>query len=89
MIYDLEIEKVIARIKKEKAKVVMLQFSDGLKPDATSIVKQLEKATGAKIVVWLDSCYGSCDYPILNDVDLLVQFGHSSPADIMPNPTDF
>ena len=89
MLYDLELDKVIARIKKEKAKVVMLQFSDGLKPDGTSIAKQLEEATGARIVIWLDSCYGSCDYPILRDVDLLVQFGHTGPAEIMPNPTDF
>ena len=89
MIYDLELDSVISSIKKEKARVVMLQFSDGLKPDATSIAKQLEEATDAKIVIWLDSCYGSCDYPILRDVDLLVQFGHTGPAETMPNPTDF
>lgn len=86
MAFDLELEKVAKKIKKEKAKLVCIQLADGLKPQATKIVDYLESKTSAKVVIWMDSCYGSCDYPILKNVDLLIQFGHSSPADLKPNP---
>ena len=32
--YDLELEKVAEKIKKEKAKTVLIQLPDGLKPKA-------------------------------------------------------
>ena len=86
MIYDLELDKVVEKIKKEKAKLVCIQLAEGLKPEATKIADFIESNTSAKVVIWLDSCYGSCDYPILKDIDLLIQFGHSSPSDLMPNP---
>ena len=80
--YDLELEKVVAQIKKQKAKLVLLQFPDGLKPYATSVVDFLENKTNAEFLIWLGSCYGSCDTPVgLNEIkpkiDLLVQFGHN------------
>jgi len=40
--YDLELDKVISEIKSKKAKLVLLQFPDGLKPYATAIVDYLE-----------------------------------------------
>lgn len=85
MEYDLKLEKVAEEIKKEKAKTVCIQLPDGLKPRATEIVKYLEEKTDAKISIWLGSCWGACDYPKLN-VDLLVQFGHASPKELMPSP---
>lgn len=77
MNYNLELEKAIAEIKKQKAKKVLIQLADGLKPEATKIVDEIEKATNAKCFIWLNSCYGACDIPNTEDFDLLIQFGHS------------
>jgi len=79
--YDLELKRIIRVIKKEKAKKVLLQFPDGLKPYATVIVDYLEsKLKGVEFFIWLGSCFGACDVPPVseNEVDLIVQFGHSS-----------
>lgn len=77
MNYNLEIEKAVKEIKKSKAKKVLIQLPDGLKPQATKIVDEIEKATKAKCFIWLNSCYGACDTPNVKDFDLLIQFGHS------------
>ncbi|MBS3143352.1 diphthamide synthesis protein [Candidatus Woesearchaeota archaeon] len=80
MKYDLDLNKVAERIKKEKAKLVCIQLADGLKPKAVEIQEYLEKNTNARIIIWMGSCWGACDVPVeierLN-VDLLVQFGHN------------
>ena len=65
--YDLELDKVVKEIKKKNAKIVCIQLADGLK-----------FKTKAKCLIWMESCYGSCDYPELRDVDLLIQFGHNN-----------
>lgn len=82
--YDLELDKVVKEIKKKKAKLVLLQFPDGLKPYATSVVDFLEEKTNAEFLIWLESCYGACDTPNLGNVkvDLFVQFGHN---EMMPS----
>ncbi len=85
--YDLELEKIISEIKKSKTKLVLLQFPDGLKPYATSVVDYLRNKTNAEFIIWLGSCYGACDLPvglerIKPKIDLIVQFGHS---EMMPS----
>ena len=86
--YDFELEKVLEKIRLEKAKTVLLQFADGLKPFATSIVSYLEKnISGVEFIIWIGSCYGACDYPVGLEglrprIDLVVQFGHNS---LMPS----
>ena len=83
--YKLDLKKAINLIEKEKAKLVLLQFPDGLKPYATSIVDYLEKKTGVEFLIYLGSCFGACDTPSGMDnlgVDLTIQFGHSS---LMPS----
>ena len=77
MTYDLELEKAIQEIKKIKAGTVLIQLPDGLKPKAKEIADELEEKTNAKILIWLGSCYGGCDYPNLKEIDLLIQWGHS------------
>ena len=84
--YNLEFEKIISEIMKKKAKLVLLQFPDGLKPWGTKIVDFLESRTqkiGTEFLIWFGSCYGACDTPLLGKelekkVDLVVQFGHNS-----------
>ena len=83
--YDLELDRVTSEIKKQKAKRVLIQLPDGLKPYAASIVGELKNKLGSKskteIFVWLDSCYGACDVPSAEaeklGVDMIIQFGHS------------
>ena len=82
--YDLELDKVVDKIKKIKAKVVLLQFPDGLKQNATVIVDYLEEKTSdVKFLIWLSSCYGACDIPVGLEnlkpkINLFIQFGHNS-----------
>jgi len=77
MDYDLELDKVIEKIKKKKAKLVCIQLPDGLKRYANKIQKEIEEKTTSKVVIWFGSCYGACDVPDIKDVDLLIQWGHS------------
>jgi len=73
--YELELEKLKEKIKEKKAKTVLIQLPDGLKPKAVEISEKL-KETGAKIYIWAGSCFGACDIPN-TEVDLIVQFGHN------------
>jgi diphthamide biosynthesis enzyme Dph1/Dph2-like protein len=80
--YDLELEKVAEKIKKEKANTVLIQLPDGLKPKAREIreflAKKIDKKT--KLLFWAGSCFGACDIPTgakNANVDLIIQFGHS------------
>lgn len=76
--YDLELDKVLKKIKSQKAKKVLVQLPDGLKPKATEIVDYLQENANAEIMIWFGSCYGACDVPPDVDCDLIVQFGHSA-----------
>jgi len=75
--YNLELEKAIKEIKKQKAKTVCIQLPDGLKPKAKEIADKIQAQTNAKVVIWAGSCFGACDTPNLKDIDLLIQWGHS------------
>ena len=88
--YELEIDKIVKNIKKQKAKLVLLQFPDGLKPYSTTIAEEIEKKAnenrmkkvGKKVecLIWLGSCFGACDVPLQVEklgIDLIIQFGHS------------
>lgn len=77
MEFNLELDKAVEKINSSKAKLVCIQLPDGLKPRAVEISNYLEKQTKAKILIWLDTCFGSCDIPNLKDIDLLIHFGHS------------
>ena len=76
MDYDLKLSYIIKEIRKQKAKLVCIQLPDGLKPYAKHIADKIRLNTSAKVVIWLGSCFGACDIPYLNKVDLLIQFGH-------------
>jgi diphthamide biosynthesis enzyme Dph1/Dph2-like protein len=80
--YDLELEKIAEKIKKEKAKAILIQLPDGLKPKAKEIKEFLEKKfdKSTKLLFWAGSCFGACDVPLnakSMNVDLIIQFGHS------------
>jgi diphthamide biosynthesis enzyme Dph1/Dph2-like protein len=81
--YDLELGRVVSEIRKNKAKKVLIQLGEGLKPRAQEIQEYIESHIdgSCQIYFWLNSCYGKCDIPEIidnknNDFDLLIQFGH-------------
>jgi 2-(3-amino-3-carboxypropyl)histidine synthase len=79
--YDLEIDKVVKTVKKEKAKKVLIQLPEGLKPYAQVICDKIEKESNCECIIWMGTCFGACDVPLDVDrlgVDLIVQFGHSA-----------
>lgn len=83
--YELDLEKVVSEIEKNNAKLVLLQFPDGLKLYATSVVDFLEEKTDAEFLIYLGSCFGACDTPVgMEDlgIDLVIQIGHNS---LMPS----
>ena len=80
IIYKLELEKAIEKIKESNAKMVCVQLPDGLKPLAKEIKDKLQQETTAEILIWGGSCYGACDLPMELEkigVELLIFFGHS------------
>jgi len=80
MTYNLELSKAVNQIKNQKAKLVLIQLPDGLKPKAKEIKEEIEHKTNAEVLIWMGSCYGGCDIPQglekLN-IDLLIQWGHT------------
>ena len=80
-IYDLEIERIVKTILKQRAKRVLLQFPEGMKPYSTVITDEISSKSKADIFIWMGTCFGACDVPLEVErlgVDLIVQFGHSS-----------
>lgn len=78
--YQLHLEQAIQKIKDENAKLVCIQLPDGLKPRAKEIQTKIEETTNAKVLIWLGSCFGACDWPSGLQplgVDLLIAWGHS------------
>tara|TARA_Y100000034_G_C6794365_1_gene355914 strand:- start:205 stop:462 length:258 start_codon:yes stop_codon:yes gene_type:complete len=78
MNYNLEVNKIISKIKEKKHRFVLIQLADGLKPRAREIVDKIRKETKAEILIWFGSCYGACDIPLGLKVDLIVQIGHNA-----------
>lgn len=74
-------ETVISEIKKNKAKRVMIQLPNGLRPRAKEITDTIRKETRAEVVIWAGSAYGACDIPIGTEklgIDITFHFGHSA-----------
>lgn len=82
--YDLELDRVMLEIQKRKAKKILIQMGEGLKPRAIEIQEHIQnklRDNSPEIFFWLNSCYGKCDIPEMlnnkdNKIDLLIQFGH-------------
>jgi 2-(3-amino-3-carboxypropyl)histidine synthase len=78
--YDIDLNAIEKKIKKSKAKTVVLQFPDGLKPYSLAVKDYLQnKFPKITFTIWLGSCFGACDVPpVEGKADLVIQFGHSA-----------
>jgi 2-(3-amino-3-carboxypropyl)histidine synthase len=79
--YDFELDRIIGEVNKSKAKIVGLQFPEGLKQQATEITRAIEDKTKAKTIIFVDPTYGACDLKERQakklGIDMLIHFGHS------------
>lgn len=79
--YDFELEKTSVEISKRGAKLVVVQFAEGLKVYAEQVIRNLEKTTGASFILAADPTWGGCDIEDvqakLHGADLLIHFGHN------------
>ena len=78
--FNLEEKRVTTEIRKHKAKRVLIQLPEGLKPYAPTIATIIDKA-GAQAFVSADPCYGACDMAIREaqaiSADVIIHFGHT------------
>lgn len=78
--FALEEKRLITEIQKHKAKRVLIQLPEGLKPYAPRIAATIEKV-GAQAFVSAGPCYGACDLAIQEaqeiSADLIVHYGHT------------
>ncbi|MGB9936419.1 MAG: diphthamide biosynthesis enzyme Dph2 [Methanobacterium sp.] len=77
--YEFKLPHVIGKIKEMDAKVVGIQFPEGLKIHATKVAERIESETDALVIISGDPCYGACDVSdtsMENVVDLIIHFGH-------------
>lgn len=78
--YDLELPKLIEEINRNKFKLIVLQFPDGLKYYSKEVVDKLREETDAEFFSYFGPCFGACDVPLhLKELnfDMCVQWGHS------------
>ena len=92
--FHIDMDEIVRAVYDSGAKVVGVQLPEGLKRMALPIVERIEQATGARVVLSADPCYGACDLvddqfePL--DVQLVIHVGHSPMGDTEPRiPTVF
>lgn len=79
--FDFEIDRLINEIIQYKAKRVLLQLPEGVRPYAFEITEAIEAKSGIEVIISGDSCYGACDLSLNQamdlEADLLIHYGHS------------
>ena len=78
--FDLDVERVTGIIKDMLCKKVGIQLPEGLKRQAPAIAEEIEKKTGAGVIISGNPCFGACDVDtvLAGSVDVLFHFGHSA-----------
>jgi len=82
-----DIELTLEKLKKVKARKILLQAPEGLKQKVQEFAKSLEKA-GIEVLIACDTCYGACDLrdreAKLLGCDALLHIGHTAFSTIKP-----
>lgn len=76
---DFHLARVEGFILSRGAKLVALQFPEGLKVHGIEVGAELERRTGCRCLVLADPCYGACDVStdFRGIADALVHFAHT------------
>jgi 2-(3-amino-3-carboxypropyl)histidine synthase len=78
--FDLEEKELLKAVCDRKARLVLIQLPEGLKPQGPKLAHVVEKA-GAIAILSADPCYGACDLAITEaerlGADLIVHYAHS------------
>ena len=76
--YNLELDKAVQEIKKQNAKLVLVQLPEGLKKEALQIKEKLKEH--AEIIISGSPCWGACDLAEAEakeiGANLILHFGH-------------
>ncbi|MDY7082264.1 MAG: diphthamide synthesis protein, partial [Halobacteria archaeon] len=75
--FDFEIDRILDEIEERGCEKVALQFPQGLKRRATSVVEELRQhAPDTQFYISGEPCYGACDLDewLLKRTDVLVHF---------------
>jgi 2-(3-amino-3-carboxypropyl)histidine synthase len=77
--FDFDLNRIIDTIKSKNYKTIGLQFPEGFKRKAPDIANEIEKETGAGIIISGNPCFGACDIDtaLAGNVDIMFHFGHS------------
>jgi 2-(3-amino-3-carboxypropyl)histidine synthase len=80
-VFKIDSVAIFKALSKRKPKKVMLQFPEGLKPQAFQIAQEIKDKTGIRCVLSGDPCYGGCDVDSATasslNIDLILHFGHT------------
>jgi len=74
---DFEIERIAELVEERKARVIRLQFPEGLKRYGPDVAKRIKRQIDVTVLLSGNPCYGSCDLDYDAEADLLVHFGHA------------
>ena len=92
--YELDLAKAVHFVTQGPYKRIGLQLPEGLKTEGYALSKQIEKWTGAMVIISADPCFGSCDL-VERDleplgVEAIVHVGHTRmPSVPVKMPTFF
>lgn len=59
--FEFDLEKIIAAIKKKGYKTIALELPEGLRDRAAEIADELKSKTKCEIIISSNPCYGACD----------------------------
>ncbi|VVB75258.1 2-(3-amino-3-carboxypropyl)histidine synthase [Candidatus Tiddalikarchaeum anstoanum] len=79
MEYEIDYKKIAGSLKEVKAKNVLLQLPDGLKPDFKKVINNISQFYKCNLFIWGNSCFGACDLPVQSEkagIDTIIHVGH-------------
>ena len=74
---DFEVERIVELVRENRARVLQLQFPEGLKRYGPKVAKRIKEHVNVTVLLSGNPCYGACDLDYDTEADLLVHFGHA------------
>jgi len=86
---DFEIERIAELVEERRARVVRLQFPEGLKRYGPYVAKRIRRQIDVTVLLSGNPCYGACDLDLDAEADLLVHFGHAEIPELAAQSVHF